>query len=130
MQSVLAGYGRYFGLDEDTAIKLGRTLGAGAGNTRICGAVAGAFMLLGFTVDKADHDNDEYKARTKAKELAGDFQRRFSDRHGDIFCLALLDGADINTKEGLTRAKAEGMFKTWCPGFVKSAAEILDEMVK
>ena len=77
-----------------------------------------------------NHDNDEYKARNRAKELAADFQRRFSGRHGDIFCLALLDGADINTKAGLARAKAEGMFKTKCPGFVTSAAEILDEMIK
>ena len=47
-QAVLSGYAGQFGLDEETAMKISSGFGGGMGRMAdTCGAVTGAFMVLG-----------------------------------------------------------------------------------
>jgi C_GCAxxG_C_C family probable redox protein len=77
-----------------------------------CGAVTGAFMVIGLKYGKATAEDDA--ARDKTYELVGEFVARFKDRHGSIVCKKLL-GYDLsNPKEG-EAAKKKGLFDTLCP---------------
>jgi C_GCAxxG_C_C family probable redox protein len=86
-----------------------------------CGAVTGAFMVIGLSIRKSQ---DEKEARFKAYGLVKEFIERFEARHQTILCRDLL-GVDVGTREGRERAVKENLFQTLCPDFVKTASEIL-----
>jgi C_GCAxxG_C_C family probable redox protein len=88
---MLAGFGEPFGLTRDHAFKIARAYGAGMGTGGICGAVTGAYMILGFLVGE---DQEERRARFKTYELVGEFTRRFEARRGSLVCKTLLGGVD------------------------------------
>ena len=90
-----------------------------------CGAVTGAFMVLGLKFGKTRADDIE--AKMKVAKLTNEFAKKFKARHGSITCTALI-GHNISTPEGLKQPKKE-LFKQLCPKYVISAAEILDEML-
>jgi C_GCAxxG_C_C family probable redox protein len=91
-----------------------------------CGAVTGAFMVIGLKYGKARDEDDG--ARDRTYELVGEFVARFKDRHGSIVCRELL-GCDLSNPEGLTTAREKGLFETLCPHLVRDAAEILEEIL-
>ncbi len=91
-----------------------------------CGAVTGAFMVIGLRVQG---EKDERDARFKAYGLVKDFIRRFEARHGTMLCKDLI-GVDLGTSDGRERATKENLFQTLCPDFIKTASEILRDMPK
>jgi C_GCAxxG_C_C family probable redox protein len=95
------------------------------GQGNVCGAVAGAFMVLGL---KLRGDTDEREARHKTSDLASEFVTRFRTRYGTIVCKELLGGVDLATKAGRRQAAEQRLFTTICPKFVRTAAQILDEL--
>ena len=92
-----------------------------------CGAVTGAFMVVGLKHGMTKSGADE--AREKTDAVVHEFVVRFKSRNGTIVCRELL-GCDISTPEGLKTAERERHFKKLCPGFVQDAAEILEEILK
>ena len=124
---MLAGFGERFGLPRDQAFKIARAYGAGMGTGGICGAVTGAYMILGFLVGE---DQDERRARFKAYELVGEFARWFEARRGTIICKTLLDGVDLGTDAGRKEALDKNLFREVCPGYVRDAGEILEELAR
>jgi C_GCAxxG_C_C family probable redox protein len=92
----------------------------------VCGAVTGATMVLGF---KFQGKRNERKARYKTYELVREFVKRFEARHGTVMCKGLLKGIDLSNEEGRKKADKQKLFTTVCPGYVKDAAQILDEML-
>ena len=124
---MLAGFGESFGLKRDQAFKIARAYGAGMGTGGICGAVTGAYMILGFLVGE---DEDERRARFKTDELVGEFTRRFEARRGSLVCKTLLGGVDLGTDAGRREATGRNLFQTICPGYVRDATEILDEIAQ
>jgi C_GCAxxG_C_C family probable redox protein len=123
---VLAGFGKTFGMDRDTAFIVARAFGGGMGQGRTCGAVSGALMVLGF---KYRDETDESAARQKTYGLASEFVRRFEQRHGTTSCRELLGGVDLGREGGRQEAIDKGLFTTICPKVVLSAAEIIKEMM-
>ena len=89
-----------------------------------CGAVTGAFMVIGLSIQKAQ---DEKDARFKAYDRVREFVKRFEARHETILCKDLL-GVDVGTREGQKRAVKKKLYQTLCPDFVKTAAEILRDL--
>jgi C_GCAxxG_C_C family probable redox protein len=89
-----------------------------------CGAVTGAFMVIGLSIRQP---KDEKDARFKAGDLVKGFKNRFEARHGTILCKDLL-GLDVGTSEGRKIAVKEKLFQTLCPDFVKTAAEVLADL--
>ncbi len=124
---MLAGCGEPYGVDRGTAFKIARGFGSGMGTGGICGAVTGAFMVLGFVVGE---DPDERRARLRTYELVGEFTRRFEARRGSVICKTLLGGVDVGTEAGLKEARERNLFKTVCPDLVRDAEEILGELAR
>ena len=89
-----------------------------------CGAVTGAFMVIGLV--HANQTGQDTAAKTKAHDLVMDFRRRFETAHGSTRCSDLL-GVDFATPEGKQLARDRGFFKTVCPMLVRDAAEILEQ---
>jgi C_GCAxxG_C_C family probable redox protein len=91
-----------------------------------CGAVTGAFMVIGLKYGKAKAEDEG--ARDRTYELVREFVKRFQSRHGSIRCKELL-GYDLSNPQEGEAAKKKGLFDTLCPKFVRDAAEILEEIL-
>ena len=124
---MLAGFGRQFGLETDTCLRLGRAFGAGLGQGGVCGALNGAFMILGLAL-KTDGE-DEVWARYRSYDLVEHLIKEFIARHGSIRCRDLLGGVDPATAAGRAQALKEQLYVKLCPGFVDTAAELLDKVL-
>lgn len=126
-QAVFSTYAPLYGIDEKQALKI--TTGFGAGMARlqeVCGAVTGAFMIIGAkhgNVDAADRPSVG-KTYQGVRKLAD----RFRELHGTIICKELLGGIDLNTDEGQKVLKEKNLSKTVCAECVRDAAKILDEI--
>ncbi|SRR5271166_5769164 len=126
-QAVLSAFAGDFGLDDATALKIASGFGGGMGRmANTCGAVTGAFMVLGLRYGQTSSDRE---AKEAIYARIREFARRFQARNGSVVCRDLL-GCDIGTPEGLQRAKDEKLLTTICPKFVRDACEILEEMLK
>jgi C_GCAxxG_C_C family probable redox protein len=126
-QSVLACCGGPLGLSRDIALRVAGPFGAGMGRMgETCGAVSGAFMVIGLKYARTGPNEDASKE--KGYELVQQFARRFKDRHGSISCRELL-GCDLGTPEGKQQAARSNLFTTLCPRLVRSAAEIVEELL-
>lgn len=125
-QAVLGAYCERFGLDKKQAYKISSGFGGGMHLDQTCGAVTGAFMVIGLKYGRTRADDLEAKKKTAA--MVVEFAEKFKARHGSITCTELL-GCNISTQEGFEEAKKKDLFKQACPKYVISAAEILDEML-
>jgi C_GCAxxG_C_C family probable redox protein len=126
-QAILSTYGEALGLDRKVARKLAAGFGAGMGRMAgVCGAVTGAFMVLGLKSGPTVAEDKEAKER--AYQLVQEFSRRFTARNGSTICKNLLS-CDISTVDGLASARERRLFATTCPKMVRDAAEILEEVL-
>ena len=123
-QAVLAVFCEKYGLDEKTALRIACGLGGGIKSGEVCGAVAGAVLVIGLKYGHHNAANKEGKALCGAK--VREFVHSFRGRKGHIVCREIL-GIDISTPEGLARAKAAKLFEMVCEGLVFGAVEILEE---
>jgi C_GCAxxG_C_C family probable redox protein len=119
---VLGGFAERYQLSRDQAARLGCAFGGGIARTgQLCGAVSGALMAIGLAHGTTAAEDQAGKEKTYA--VTKDFVGRFKERHGTLVCRELL-GVDIGAPEGREIAMRQGLFKTRCPAFVRSAAEI------
>jgi len=126
-QAILSTYGSQFGLEPELALKLASPFGAGMGSLgNTCGAVTGAFMVLGLKYGNTKVS--ETRKKEKAYQVVKEFVKRFESRNGTIKCSKLLD-CDISTPEGRNKAIEKQLFIEVCPKFVKDAAEILENLL-
>lgn len=126
-QAILSAYGPQFGLEPETALKVAGAFGGGMGRLgEVCGAVSGAFMVIGLKYGKTRAEDEETKE--KAYSLVQEFADRFSSRNGAIRCRELL-GCDISTPAGRASAKEKELFTTLCPKLVQDAAEIVEQVL-
>ena len=124
-QSVFSAFAPRFSLDEEQALKLASPFGGGVAHQgNVCGAVTGALMPLGLACGNATIDKKDETHR-----VAEEYLKRFRERYDTILCRELIRH-DISTTGGMQNARDAGVFKSICPGLVKSAAELLDEMLK
>ena len=126
-QSMLIGFGERFGLDQDLALKLTRALGAGMNHGLTCGAVSAALMLLGLKCGEVS--GTDKQARHLCRPMVKEFVRRFELKRGTILCRELLP-SNPGTEEGRAEAIRENYFGTICPGVVRDAAAILEELLE
>ena len=114
-QSVLCAFGDRTGLEEDTAKRLASPFGGGMGSLKeVCGALTGAFMVLGLAKGFTDPTRDNKRLqRERVDKLTNAFRERF----GEVHCRALLAR---NAADGSATSEAKPCLK-----FVTAAAEIL-----
>ena len=125
-QAVLSVYGPQFGLGREAALKLACGFGGGMRMGQVCGAVTGAFMVIGLKHGQTEAVDKESKERTY--RLVKEFAEKFTLRNSSIICRELL-GCDISTPEGIKTATEKDLFNSFCPKMVQDAAEILEEML-
>jgi C_GCAxxG_C_C family probable redox protein len=125
-QAVLSAHAEQFGLDGNSALRLASGFGGGMGRMAgTCGAVCGAFMVLGLKFGRATPTQE---AKETIYARIREFADRFKARNGSLTCKDLL-GCDISTAKGHELAKKKGRFSTTCPRLVRDACEILEEML-
>ena len=127
-QSVISACGPELGLDPETGRRVAGGLGGGMGRLgEVCGAVSGAFLVIGLKHGKVHPEDDESATKERAYALVYEFAERFRARHGSVLCRELL-GCHIGTPEGRTQARETGLFDEVCPKVVRDAVEILEQM--
>jgi C_GCAxxG_C_C family probable redox protein len=125
-QTILLIYNNEFGLSNELALKLGTGFGGGfARQGETCGAVTGAIMVIGLIHGRSQEEDDSSSEKTY--EIVQKFLKKFKEQNKSLECRELLDCAII-TPEEREYAKNKGILKR-CPEFVRSAAEILEEII-
>ncbi|MCU7800342.1 MAG: C-GCAxxG-C-C family protein [gamma proteobacterium symbiont of Lucinoma myriamae] len=126
-QSIIAQYAEHYQLDLATACKLATGFGGGMGRMGgTCGALTGAYLVLGLEYGSENSFQKDKKNQTYDK--IQDFTKKFEQKNGACQCWELL-GCDISTVEGFQQAKEQGLTKNKCPGFVKNAVDILEDII-
>ena len=124
-QSVLAAFSEECGITDETAFRLGSCFGSGMRRGNVCGACAGALMVLGLMYGETHAGDREGRLRTdRLNDLMMD---RFSRANGSCLCNELL-GCDVRTPEGMQYARDHHLFTEFCPKMVASAVEILEKI--
>ena len=126
-QALLGAFGPSLGLDRMTSLRLGSSLGGGMSRTGgTCGAVLGSLLLLGLRHGHTDVEDEEQIDLCRAE--AQEFLRRFGVHRGGTTCPELLK-ADLSKPGELDRAKDEKLFDKSCKESLKTAAEILEDLL-
>ncbi len=127
-QAVLAAFRDEFGIPRKTALRISQGFGGGmARMAETCGALTGAFMVIGLKHGKTRAKDDAAKEKTYA--LCLELARRFRARHGALRCRDLL-GCDIGTPEGAKIARDQKLHDDLCPQLVVSAVEIVEDLLR
>jgi len=127
-QSIFSAFTEQFGLPVETALKIAAPFGGGMARMgEICGAVSGAFMVIGLAHGHITVEDQESKEETY--RLVNEFVSQFKARNGSIKCRELI-GYDMCTPEKLQQANESGVFDTVCPRLVKDSAEIISMLIK
>lgn len=127
-QAVFSTYCEQLGLNKETALKISCSFGAGMGRmAETCGAVTGAFMLIGLKYGK--YLEKDMTSKGKTYELVQEFSDRFRQIHGSIKCKELLK-CDISTPEGMKFAQDNGYWDTYCVKYVEDASRIIENLLE
>lgn len=118
-QAILENYAPAYGVKPELACKLATGFAGGMTTGHECGAVTAAYMVLGLAYGPKER---------KVFPKVGAFNKEFMARHRELGCSQLL-GVNMGTKEGMKEAERKGIIASRCPGYVKSAAEILEKML-
>lgn len=122
-QTVFSLHANDLGLKEETALKIASGFGGGMACAETCGAVTGAYMVIGM---KHGHSSSNPEAKANTKLKIQQFNEKFKTVHGSLICKELT-GHDISTAEGAAAASKEGVFGSKCPHFIKTACNILEK---
>ena len=123
-QAIAMTFAEEYGLPRDQAMRVASGFGGGMGGLGMtCGAVTGAFMVIGLK-----HPRPDRASAGASSSLVRDFVRRFQATHGSINCRELL-GCDISTPQGHQAARDAGLFEKTCPPAIRDAAELLDDLL-
>lgn len=123
-QAILLTYGPQFDIDPDSALRVSRSFGSGmARMCETCGAVSGAYMVLGLSC----RDADEKAAKEKSYALCRELAKRFKEANGSTNCAQLLQ-CDIGTPEGQAQFRQENLVEC-CRSYVRCSAEILEQLL-
>jgi C_GCAxxG_C_C family probable redox protein len=134
---VFSAVAEQMGMDYQTAVKVSSGFGGGMNLGSVCGAVTGGIMAIGLkygAVDlKAQAEAFERNELPQTARMVREFADRFKAQYRSINCPELV-GVDLSKPEGLKAAKdalqgrGPNLFAV-CPGIVRDAAKILNELL-
>lgn len=122
-QTVFGLFAPELGIEEKTALKIASGFGGGMACAETCGAVTGAYMVIGLKHGHAVSDPIK-KAETKIQIQK--FNEKFKRKFGSLVCKELT-GFDISKPDGSAAAQNAGVFEIRCPVFIKAACNILED---
>lgn len=124
-QSVLSVFADNLGISEKTVLRISSGFGGGMGRMqKTCGAVTGAFMVIGSLYGKINKEDSVSKTLTHKK--INDFAEKFKAKHGFIDCRDLLD-FDMNDEVELAKAVKNDYSNKFCVKYIETAVELLEE---
>lgn len=127
-QAVFSTYCGNYGLERGLALRLAQGFGGGMGRTgRTCGAISGAYMVLGLA-QKMSPENPRGSI-DRTYELIHEFDLEFKALHRSLICKELIS-YDLSTPEGRAEAHDKKVFTSVCPDFVRDAAKILERLLQ
>ncbi len=127
-QAIFSTYATQLGINREIALKIAGAFGGGMGHMgETCGAVTGAFMVIGLKYGRTIAGDRQSQEKTDS--LVNEFVNRFKVRNGSIVCKELL-GCDLSTPEGMNMAKEKNLRDTLCTKFVQDAAEIIEQILE
>ncbi|MBR5528605.1 MAG: C_GCAxxG_C_C family protein [Clostridia bacterium] len=129
-QAVFTAFCDVMGLEEEAALRLSSSFGGGMGRMReVCGAVSGAFMVLGMLYGYSDLDPESKKAHYALIRGAAE---KFKEQNGSIICRELLSGAGVDSSAGGEPEKRTEAYykKRPCRELVEIAAQIVDDIIE
>lgn len=125
-QAVFSAYAAEYGLDKSAASRIASGFGGGMGRmAQTCGAVTGAYMVIGLKYGAATGDQE---AKEKTYRLVREFAEQFRAKNGSLVCKDLL-GCDISSPEGFETMKQKGLHQSVCTKLVRDACDLLDEIL-
>ncbi len=125
-QSVVVAFSDQFGYDKN--LVLGTSVGFGGGMGRMqetCGAVTGAFMVLGMYNTAKYSDNLALKNATY--QMVREFDQRFKFIHRTTNCLDLLQ-CDLSSDDGHAYAVENKLFEKICEKCIADAVRIVEDI--
>ena len=130
-QAVFCAFSDVTGYDLPTSARMASSFGAGLGRMReTCGAVSAAALVLGMA--RGYDDPADAGAKKRHYALVREFADRFQALHGSIRCRELLERAGLEATVGGDPEPRSADFyaKRPCPGLIRDAAEILEDMLE
>jgi len=127
-QAIFCAYRNTAALDEENSLKLATMFGAGVASTGtgLCGAVTGGLMAISMHHGRGSVEDTQAKRTTY--ELGRQFISDFTSQIGACTCEAIL-GINISSPENMKKALEDKLFETTCVDAVRTAAELLDEII-
>jgi len=125
-QAILETFAPSCGMEVKAARRIAAAFAGGMGRGSECGAVTGAFMVIGMKYGKTKSKDPEAAEKTFIK--SAEFSKEFKARHSQVKCSALL-GTNMGTPKGISKAERMGYFTSRCPNYVASAVAILDKLL-
>ncbi len=127
-QAVLAPFAEDYGLSEELALKISTGFGSGMGRMcEVCGALTGAFMVIGLKHGKVITDGTKYGSNTETTyRLVSELARKFEAINGSIYCRDLI-GHDLSNDEQRAEVVKQGLFKSVCGKCILDAVRLLEE---
>lgn len=125
-QATVTAYSDDLNFDNELAARISCGFGGGMGRLQeTCGAVTGAFMVLGIHYCSKFTDN---KDRKEATYLAVQkFADRFNSKHGTLNCKSLMN-CSLRTEEGQKLIKENNLHEKVCEKCIADAISIVDEL--
>lgn len=126
-QSVIVSFSDLLSFQEEQAIRIASGFGGGMGRTQnTCGAATGAFMVIGFLRGQTKSNDEIYNEESTS--LVQEFSYRFAKVHGSTNCKTLIE-FDLSSEKGREEAQKADVFKKKCTTYIKSAVEILEDII-
>ncbi|MBR3772328.1 MAG: C_GCAxxG_C_C family protein [Clostridium sp.] len=133
-QAVFAAYSDLYGVDEETALRLASSFGAGMGRMReVCGTCSGMFMIAGLESGATEgKDKERKKANYDMVQMLAE---EFRQRNGTIICRELLglDAPEVTAAQFTETTPEQRTDKYYkkrpCVKLVEEAAEILENTI-
>ncbi len=126
-QSVLVAFADELDYDKNFAINVSVGFGGGMGRLQEkCGAVTGAFMVLGIYSNIKCPDNLSLKNSTY--EMVQQFDEKFKLIHKTTSCRELLN-CDLRSEHGHDFAVENKLFEKICENCIKDSIQIIGELI-
>ncbi len=126
-QSVVTVFSEDLNFDNLQSLNLAFGFGGGMGRLQeTCGAVTGAFMVLGIYNSKKQMDLSHRKEACYS--MIRKFNEQFLSIHGSTKCRTLLN-CDMNTEEGRLYMKKHNLRKTVCEKCISGSVRIIRKLI-
>ena len=127
-QAVLAAFSDDLNFDNLLAMQISSGFGGGMGRLQgTCGAVTGAFMVLGIYTSGKYSDIDERKDLLNV--YIQELNARFTAIHSTSNCAKLL-GIDLKTPEGRQTMQDQNLSQRICCKCISDSVDILADIIK